>query len=276
MTHCARIDNMKTLQFHYHMEIAFSEPVHSHIFTLKCLPQTGGTQRIKTCVYRISPGGRVQEGTDSFGNRMLYGTAEEEHSLFLVDVTGTAVTDVQDPDMPQNTPDVSIYRYRTPLTQPGRRIGELLEHCRKRTAGMSLYDKALVYMEAVHGSIQYGRGVTDINTAAEDALALGRGVCQDYSHILLALCREDRIPSRYVVGMLTGDGESHAWVEMYDGARWYGFDPTNNLPVEDSHIKISHGRDYRDCSINRGVFTGQAAQRQSILVEVTENGGTSV
>ena len=267
---------MKTLQFHYHMEIAFSEPVHSHIYTLKCLPQTGGTQRIKKCVYRISPGGRVQESTDSFGNRMLYGTVEEDHSLFLVDVIGTAVTDVQDPDMPQNTPDFSIYRYRTPLTQPGRRILELLGHCRKRTADMSLYDKALVYMEAVHGSIQYGRGVTDINTAAEDALALGRGVCQDYSHILLALCREDRIPSRYVVGMLTGDGESHAWVEIYDGVHWYGFDPTNNVPVKDSHIKISHGRDYRDCSINRGVFTGQAAQRQSILVEVTENGGTSV
>ncbi len=75
---------------------------------------------------------------------------------------------------------------------------------------------------------------------------------------------------------MTGDGESHAWVEIYDGVRWHGFDPTNNVPVEDSHIKISHGRDYRDCSINRGVFTGQAAQRQSILVEVTENGGASV
>ena len=177
--------------------------------------------------------------------------------------------------MPQNIPDLSVYRYRTPLTQPGKRTRELLGHCRKRTADMPLRDKALVYMEAVHGSIRYGRGVTDINTTAEDALALGSGVCQDYSHILLALFREDRIPSRYVVGMMTGEGESHAWVEIYDGARWHGFDPTNNVPVEDAHIKISHGRDYRDCSINRGVFTGQAAQRQSILVEVTENGGTS-
>lgn len=260
---------MKTLRFHYHMELAFSGPVHSHVYTLKCLPVTGGTQRIETCAYRISPDNRVREGVDSFGNRMLYGKVEEAHSLFLVDVTGTAKTDVplRCPEGDRRTP--SAYRYQTPLTRPGERIKALLADCGE-TADRPVCDRVRDYMEAVHESLRYEKGVTDIGTAAEDALALGRGVCQDYAHILLSLCREDRIPARYAVGMLMGEGESHAWVEIHDGGRWLGFDPTNNVSVTDGHIKISHGRDYRDCSINRGVFTGQAGQRQTILVEVTE------
>ena len=251
------------------MELAFSEPVHSHVYTLKCLPKTTGTQRIETCAYRISPESSAREGADSFGNRMLYGKAEEAHSLFTVDVNGTAVTDITAPCEEQERTDCSVYRYQTPLTRPGERIGELLARCRERAGELPPADRLRVYTEAVHESLRYEKGVTDIGTSAEDALALGRGVCQDYSHILLSLCREDRIPARYVVGMLLGEGESHAWVEVCDGGRWRGFDPTNNVPVEDGHIKISHGRDYRDCSINRGVFTGQARQRQTILVEVT-------
>lgn len=125
-------------------------------------------------------------------------------------------------------------------------------------------------MNAVYESMQYTKGVTSISTTAEEALSLGQGVCQDYAHILLSLCREEKIPARYVVGLLLGEGESHAWIEAFDGERWRGFDPTNNRLAEEDHIKISHGRDYRDCSINRGVFTGRATQRQTVLVRVTE------
>ena len=64
---------------------------------------------------------------------------------------------------------------------------------------------------------------------------LGCGVCQDYSHIMIALCQMSRIPARYVVGMLMGEGLSHAWVEIYDGGAWRGIDPTNHTIVGDQH-----------------------------------------
>lgn len=264
---------MKNLQFHYHMEIAFSEPVHSHVYTLKCLPRTTGTQQVTECAFHIFPESKVQESEDSFGNRMLYGTEEEEHSLFQVDVTGKVITGLNNMDQQEGHADFSVYRYQTPLTRPSEQIADLRRRCREKMTESiqnSLYEKVRFYMEAVHANLQYDKGITNINTTAEETLVLGRGVCQDFSHVLLALCREDKIPARYVVGMLMGEGESHAWVEIYDGTRWQGFDPTNNVVVDDSHIKISHGRDYHDCSINRGVFTGQAKQKQSILVEVTE------
>ena len=101
-------------------------------------------------------------------------------------------------------------------------------------------------------------------------MALGKGVCQDYSHILLSLCRMEGIPCRYVVGMLIGEGASHAWVEICSEGRWIALDPTNNLVVDDQHIKISAGRDYQDCIINQGIFTGQTRQTQQILVSVKE------
>lgn len=99
-------------------------------------------------------------------------------------------------------------------------------------------------------------------------MACREGVCQDYSHILLSLCRMERIPARYVVGMLVGEGLSHAWVEVYESGRWIALDPTNNLVVDDEHIRISVGRDYGDCTMNQGIFVGQTTQTQEVKVFV--------
>ena len=95
-------------------------------------------------------------------------------------------------------------------------------------------------------------------------------MCQDYSHILISLCHMEKIPARYVVGMLEGEGLSHAWVEIYENGMWIGLDPTNDLVVGEQHIKVSSGRDYGDCTINQGIFTGAANQTQtaSVVVEV--------
>ena len=101
-------------------------------------------------------------------------------------------------------------------------------------------------------------------------MKLKKGVCQDYAHILIALLRMMRIPARYVVGMMIGEGFSHAWVEMEADGRWYGLDPTNDVLVGENYIKISHGRDYNDCIVNKGVFTGMASQKQDISVIVCE------
>lgn len=259
---------MKTLQFHYHMDVVFSEPVYNHTYTLKCLPQTTQTQEITECAVEVFPKGKMQESADSFGNRMLYGEAQEKQSCFSVDVTGMAKTGLYK-QAAESDSERALYKYQTSLTSPGMQIQSLLGRLRKNSA-CSQKERIYSYMNAVYESMQYTKGVTSISTTAEEALSLGQGVCQDYAHILLSLCREEKIPARYVVGLLLGEGESHAWIEAFDGERWRGFDPTNNRLAEEDHIKISHGRDYRDCSINRGVFTGRATQRQTVLVRVTE------
>ncbi len=217
---------MKTLQFHYHMDIVFSEPVYNHTYTLKCLPQTTQTQEITECAVEVFPKGKMQESADSFGNRMLYGEAQEKQSCFSVDVTGMAKTGLYK-QAAESDSERALYKYQTSLTSPGMQIQSLLGRLRKNSA-CSQKERIYSYMNAVYESMQYTKGV------------------------------------------LLGEGESHAWIEAFDGERWRGFDPTNNRLAEEDHIKISHGRDYRDCSINRGVFTGRATQRQTVLVRVTE------
>jgi transglutaminase-like putative cysteine protease len=121
---------------------------------------------------------------------------------------------------------------------------------------------------AVYDTIEYTQGTTDINTTASDALKLGKGVCQDFAHLLISLCRLKGIPSRYVTGFMEGEGHTHAWVEYYDSGYWKAADPTQRKLVETGYIKLSHGRDYEDCSIERGVFSGRAEQNLEVFLNV--------
>jgi transglutaminase-like putative cysteine protease len=78
------------------------------------------------------------------------------------------------------------------------------------------------------------------------------------------------ITARYVTGFIIGEGVSHAWVEFLDHDQWYGIDPTNNKLVNDEYIKIGHGRDAKDCMINRGIMHGGGPHTQSVRVNVQE------
>src|ERR1700682_803099 len=113
----------------------------------------------------------------------------------------------------------------------------------------------------VHRAMTYQRGVTDVGTGAAGALALGRGVCQDYAHVMIALCRLCDIPVRYVSGHLLGEGAMHAWVEVLlpsaqhpaEGIAW-PFDPTYDRAPSLSYLTVAVGRDYADVSPTRGTF----------------------
>ncbi len=129
--------------------------------------------------------------------------------------------------------------------------------------------------ERIHNYIEYTPDVTNTKTSASEVLELKRGVCQDYTHLFLAVCRANRIPARYVSGYLNpgeeliGTSQTHAWVEaMVPKVGWIGFDPTNNLLVDHHYIKISHGTDYRDCSPVSGVLETSGGQQNSHVVTV--------
>lgn len=258
---------MKALQFHYSMRIRFASPVREHHFTLRCLPGSDERQRIQNLSYTVFPNEFVSLAQDSFENECIYGYSKGEHDRFEVDVRGNVTTGLSDSISAPREERAAIFKYQTWLTKPGE---HLLAYRKKFDipAAVSSYDKAYRIMEQLHGDFTYEAGATNVLTTAEEALALRKGVCQDYAHIMISLCRMFLIPARYVVGMLEGEGASHAWVEIYDSGRWYAFDPTNFLTVKNDHIKISNGRDYKDCMINQGVFCGQTTQTQEVSVVV--------
>lgn len=156
---------------------------------------------------------------------------------------------------------------QTPLTSPGDAINAY--HRSLALCGGD-YDKALHIMHSLHAALRYHPGATPVHESAEAAFAQGRGVCQDYAHIMLSLLRMEGIKARYVTGMTIGEGASHAWVEALCCGYWYGFDPTNNLLVDDRYLRAACGRDSADCAVIRGTFYGSARQTQREQVSVQE------
>ena len=133
-------------------------------------------------------------------------------------------------------------------------------------------------MSEIYARFEYKPQSTRVDSPIDVALEARRGVCQDFAHIFIALMRPLGIPTRYVSGYLfrelasgdrTAEGASHAWAESFvPGLGWVGFDPTNNLVVEDQHIRVAVGRDYADVPPTRGVYKGLTAVRNELAVAV--------
>lgn len=130
--------------------------------------------------------------------------------------------------------------------------------------GQDDYETALYFMRRIHEDFSYQKGVSDTGTTSEQTFEKRAGVCQDFAHALITLCRMAGIPARYAAGILEGEGETHAWAEILSDGKWYGLDPTNNCAVDGRYIKFSHGRDCRDCLVNRGIYFNPARETQKI------------
>ncbi len=137
---------------------------------------------------------------------------------------------------------------------------------------------AILAVAAVRDRITYTSGITDVSTTAAQAWASMHGVCQDFTHATLSLLRAARIPARYVSGYLHTEepapgqtvlGESHAWVEFWDG-QWHAVDPTNDRSVGSAHVIVARGRDYADVPPLKGIYAGGHSEALGVSVEITQ------
>lgn len=268
---------MKLLSYHYHLKIDMDMPVSDHRFTLRCTPVSDERQRILRVEHYISPADFLSESQDGWGNSLIYGSCREKHTCFEANVCGQAMVGLAEAVLSENPVRDQLFQYATPLTTADAALCQFAEELqlkREDLTGDNLPQNNLAQaervMKAVHSALKYVPGTTTVSTTAAQAFAMGCGVCQDYAHVMLAVLRRNHIPCRYVVGMLLGEGKSHAWVEVLHEGQWFAFDPTNDRRVRDEHIKLSHGRDYLDCAINRGLFRGNACQTTEISVVVSE------
>ena len=259
---------MKELHFAYRMTLRYDPPVRSQRFTLRCIPPSTSVQQVQTLDVQVTPRVFLSESRDGFGNQCLYGLSEGVIGSFTVMVSGDVRTGLTPGELAPPPHLLGCFRYASPLTRSGESLARLAERVGGDSDAPVTY--ALHCMEVMAVSFAYTPGVTGMTTTAEEAAALGQGVCQDMAHVLLALLRMRRIPCRYVCGMMLGEGASHAWVEVCDGERWIGLDPTNHHPADDGYIRISVGRDAADCLINRGIVSGAGRQTSQISVSVRE------
>ena len=146
---------------------------------------------------------------------------------------------------------------------------------------VSVYTAVLQLNEYVYKNYKYIKGITTVETTLDEIWELKAGVCQDFAHILLVMLRLLNIPARYVSGYvcphdnkLRGEGATHAWVEAYiPFYGWLGLDPTNNCMVNDLHVRLAIGRNFRDCSPVKGTYKGTAKQSLEVGVSVSHEDG---
>lgn len=232
------------------------------------MPCINACQKIASEKLRLYPEVSLQQDTDAFGNRIQYGHALGDHDAFVYISSGEVEL------TPYLIPDVcpgALFRVDSQFTVPSV---DMIAFSRSLSPSLSgiggIAEKALYIAEAVYRYMQYRPGTTGIETTASQAFSIRQGVCQDYTHIFLGLCRLNNIAARYVNGFMLGIGLTHAWAEVYDGTSWIGIDPTNNNRIEYGYIKIAHGRDVADCPVNRGIFVGGAAQSSEVRVLTEE------
>lgn len=187
---------MKKLVFDYEMKLSFSSPVTDHRFQLRCIPATGPRQQVIDVAVKIEPDVELETTIDSFDSVVMTGFIPEPHTMFNYSVTGIAFVDNAHIKSEIYKP---LYRFNSALTVPGPAIEALIGICRERIASLPAdctpIDQAREVMDEVFKTFVYTPASTTIRTTAEEAFAQRKGVCQDYAHVMLSVCRQsDSLP----------------------------------------------------------------------------------
>jgi transglutaminase-like putative cysteine protease len=265
----------------------YGSPVTNSINTLHLEPRTFPYQKTISALIRVIPATRVRRFTDLFQNITHHFDLIEPHgrleieSRIRVHNLPLDISAASREATAERYNDLSIREQIWPYLQESRWVSrhpevwrQALDITREFTA---VFDQASALMAWIHREFRYEPGVTSVNTHLEETFEMRCGVCQDFSHVMLGLCRSVGIPARYASGYLyngprdslVGAQASHAWTEVYlPAAGWIGFDPTNNTLADERYVKIAVGRDYEDVAPVRGNYHGTGHCRMEIQVEV--------
>ncbi|MCD1258908.1 transglutaminase family protein [Paenibacillus athensensis] len=272
----------------------YAEAVADSVNEVRLTPRTNYRQSCYHHEVTVEPAASLLTYEDYFGNRVHAFTVNQPHRELVIRTRATVVTREKDPGA-ETAPAISMreelellagervqnryveYLLPTEYTSNTEQVQDYAKLYPFGEAGLVAWAKRL--NSGIHGDLTYDPEATHVHTTVGQTLELRRGVCQDYAHLMIAVCRSLGVPARYVsgyhfVGDLQGgsadfEQASHAWVEVQlPGTGWVGFDPTNNAEVGWRYVKLGHGRDYQDIVPVKGVYRGTANQRLEVKVDV--------
>jgi transglutaminase-like putative cysteine protease len=269
-------------------DLSYTAPITESVMELRMTPRQEQDQHRLSFSLAIGPNTHVSSYFDWLGNTVHAFTIKEPHQH--IRIVATSVVEVD-----RLTMDPREFADRWPLSPrsfgydmhdflqldgPVTDCPELRQLAADLRAAQGDHVGALALgmIEMLGERFTYERGVTTAASPITDILRHGRGVCQDFTHLMIGLARVLGIPARYVSGAihntdavddgpLQGAAETHAWCELYfPSAGWIGFDPANRCVVGRRFVKTAIGRDFRDVTPNRGVYRGNASE--SIVASV--------
>jgi transglutaminase-like putative cysteine protease len=266
----------------HHTRLRYTDPVGLSFNEVRMRPRDRGSQRTLAFSLLTNPSAVPRSRIDYFGNYVHRVDVTSSHDVleFVVD----AVVENSEPRrrrLPEWSEALLAGDPRLEYVLPSPRVplaDATSSLWREWNGEDRSFDAVLATAERIPREFRYVTGATTVESSIEDLLAGGAGVCQDFSHLFLAMVRAAGWPARYVSGYLgpAGDqmfieGQSHAWAEVCgaDG-RWVGLDPTHGGYTGVQHLRLAAGRDYGDVSPHRGLFYGTAeGAAPEVLVRIT-------
>ena len=244
--------------------------------SLRLYPSICKNQSVINWVINVDKGKIKYLYTDSLGH--------QTYSLTNKNITGSqniiAKGEVETKDFsgvlkgPKEKVNPECFVRYTNLTTPSVEVIDLCHGINRKNDQISLsHELNLIAANA----IKYKSGATTFQTTAQKALIDGKGVCQDFAHILITLARYIGLPARYINGFLYDENSavssSHAWAEIYiDHLGWVGFDPTYKKCIDDNYIRICAGFNALDASTIKGTTTNYSGEENlSVKVEIAQS-----
>lgn len=257
------------LMINHQTHYQYSETVSNSIQYIKLMPQMTGHQQIRA--WDLSIPGQYTTQRDAFNNVWITSTQRYAYQQLSIMVQGIVEIDQTCEIALQNSAiHPSIFLQPTPMTECSQKMLAFAQSYVQQPTHAHLQALAA----AVLHYIPYRPQVTEVHTPAIDVFQAHEqgGVCQDHSHVFIAMCRALGIPARYVSGYLYAPDmlhlASHAWVEVFLDQTWYCFDISNQIFTPRSHIYIAIGRDYYDVAPIRGVRERGGIETMHSIVQV--------
>lgn len=252
----------------------YDRPVSYSLQRLLLTPTNSTAQKVVSWAIEAPGIEQALSYADCFGNQAHLISQTRLHEEVSIVARGTVITEDRAgvlPNSPGTVPD-ALYLRQTPATVADATIIELTQ----ALGGLAGLDLLHGLMNVVRDQIDYETGVTDAHTTAGEALAGGRGVCQDHAHVFIAAARHCGVPSRYVSGYLLLAGNDvaeagHGWAKsLVPGLGWVGFDCANRVCPTERYVRLCAGLDARSVRPVAGTRRGGDGERLAVEVKVIE------
>ena len=263
-------------------QFAYAGPVRDSFNEARLQPFSDEWQTVDHFLLKVLPAARLRHHHDFYSNTVHHFEIVEPHTTLLVEshlrVTIKPRPLLAGTDSPWPLARIGEAARETRVfdfLQESRFVEMSPEFWRQAidvTDGVTdTWQAALALMRWVHANLIYVPAATSAHTHARDVLKDKRGVCQDFAHVMLGLCRSLKIPALYVSGYLATEiaSATHAWVEvLIPGVGWRPLDPTHNCQPDETYVKIAVGRDYADVAPIRGTYKGTTERTMDVSVRI--------
>lgn len=272
------------MRFHivHRTRYTYASPVRESFNEIRLRPFTNEHQTVESFLLKILPPCRLRHYEDFYKNTVHHFEIPESHISVVVEALSTVSTRSialpldATPAPLDRLPECARNERCFDYLLPSRYVDTDPETWRLAvdaiTGQTDIWQAAVAIMRFIYGNFRYTPQSTHVHTHMREVLQQRAGVCQDFAHVMLGMCRAVKIPALYVSGYLATESASatHAWVEVFlPDVGWRGLDPTHNCAVDENYVKIAVGRDYADVTPVSGHYKGTLDRKMDVTVEIS-------